>query len=231
MKPEELKLSDIQRILIGEIPAVFFIELIFRAFIIYMLLIFSMRLMGKRMSAQMGRNEMAAVVSLAAAVGIPLMNPDKGLLPAVIITIVIVFFTNAISRITARDEKFESFTQDDYGALVIDGVLNLEVMERTRVSRERLFAQLRMWNKTHLGMVKRMYFEANGMFSLVDDPTPHAGLSVLTDIDPDFENRKLKKTDLLVCKNCGKVADTTVSVARTPCPNCKAIDWGTAVKS
>jgi uncharacterized membrane protein YcaP (DUF421 family) len=231
MKPEELKLSDFQRILIGEIPPFFFIELAFRALIIYLLLIVSMRLMGKRMSAQISRNEMAAVVSLAAAVGIPLMNPDRGLLPPVIITVVIVFFTNYISRRTARDQKFESLTQDDYGALVIDGVLNLPVMEQTRVSRERLFAQLRMLNKTHLGMVKRMYFEANGMFSLVDDPTPKPGLSVLSPIDPDFEARKLHRTDLFVCKNCGRVSDTLISTAQTPCPNCKKIDWGNAVKS
>lgn len=231
MKPEELKLSDIHRILIGEIPGFFFIELIFRAFIIYMLLIVSMRLMGKRMSAQISRNEMAAVVSLAAAVGIPLMNPDRGLLPPIIITIVIVFFTNYVSRRTAKDQHFESLTQDDYGALVVDGILNLPVMERTRVTRERLFAQLRMLNKTHLGMVKRMYFEANGMFSLVEDPSPKPGLSVLSSIDPEFQARKLKKTELFVCKNCGRVADTLISTARTRCPNCKTIDWENAVKS
>lgn len=232
MKPEDFKLSDFQRILIGEIPAAFFIELIFRALIIYILLIVSMRLMGKRMSAQISRNEMAAVTSLAAAVGIPLMNPDRGLLPPVIITIVIVLFTNFVSNRTARNEKFESLTQDDYGVLVADGVLNLPVMERTRVTRERLFAQLRMMNKTHLGMIKRLYFEANGVFSLVDEPNPQPGLSVLPDdIDPEFGERKLRKTDEFVCKSCGKVAEGLIAMSRSRCPNCKAIDWGFAVKS
>jgi uncharacterized membrane protein YcaP (DUF421 family) len=232
MKPEELKLSDYQRILFGEIPGSFFIELIFRALIIYILLIVSMRLMGKRMSAQISRNEMAAVVSLAAAVGIPLMNPDRGILPPVVITVVIVLFTNYVSGRTARDEKFESLTQDDYGILVEDGVLNLPVMERTRVSRERLFAQLRMMNKTHLGMIKRLYFEANGIFSLVDEPNPQPGLSILPDdIDPEFGQRKLRKTDSFVCKSCGKVADGLIAMTRTRCPNCKAINWSFAVKS
>jgi uncharacterized membrane protein YcaP (DUF421 family) len=231
MKPEEIKLSDLQRILIGEIPATFFIELIFRAFIIYLLLIVAMRLMGKRMSSQISRNEMAAVVSLAAAVGIPLMNPDRGILPAFIITIVIVLFTNLIASKTAQDEKFESLTQDDYGALVIDGVLNLEVMERTRVTRERLFAQLRLLNKIHLGMIKRLYFEANGMFSLVDEPNPKPGLSILPDIDPEFAARKLKVTDAFVCGHCGKLAEGMIASTRTKCPNCQAIQWDRAVES
>ena len=232
MEPEQLKLSDFQRILVGEIPGTFFIELIFRAFIIYLLLIVAMRLMGKRMSAQISRNEMAAVVSLAAAVGIPLMNPDRGILPALVITVVIVFFTNYIARLTARNERFESMTQDDYGALVVDGVLNLPVMERTRVTRERLFAQLRMLNKNHLGMVKRLYFEANGMFSLVVEPDPKPGLAVLpADIDPEFANRKLKKIDAYVCKSCGKLAEGMISTARSKCPNCKAIAWEHAVEA
>jgi uncharacterized membrane protein YcaP (DUF421 family) len=230
MKPEEIKLSDFQRILIGEIPYSFFLELILRAFIIYVLLIVSMRLMGKRMSAQISRNEMAAVVSLAAAVGIPLMNPDRGILPALVITIVIVLFTNFIASRVAKDEKFESLTQDDYGALVKDGVLNLEVMERTRVTRERLFAQLRFSQKTHLGTVKRLYFEANGLFSLVDEPNPKPGLSILPDdLDPDFSARKLTKTNQKICQHCGQLGEGLIATARSRCSNCGAIAWVTAV--
>ncbi len=230
MKPEELSLSDFNRILIGEIPAFFFIELIFRAFLIYALLIVSMRLMGKRMSAQISRNEMAAVVSLAAAVGIPLMNPDRGILPPVVITVVIIFFTNLVSRRTSRSEHFESLTQDDLDVLVQDGVLNLPTMEHTRISKERIFSQLRSLGIYHLGMVDRLYIEANGMFSLFKEKEPGIGLSVLPDIDPEFAKRKLDKTDDFVCCHCGTLAKTLISTMRTKCPNCKAIQWAPAVK-
>jgi hypothetical protein len=230
MKPEELSLSDFNRILIGEIPAFFFIELIFRAFLIYALLIVSMRLMGKRMSAQISRNEMAAVVSLAAAVGIPLMNPDRGILPPVVITVVIILFTNLVSRRTSRSENFESLTQDDLDVLVQDGVLNLPTMEHTRISKERIFAQLRSLGIYHLGMVNRLYIEANGMFSLVKEKEPGIGLSVLPDIDPEFAKRKLNKTDDFVCCHCGTVAKTLISTMRTKCPTCKSVEWAPGVK-
>lgn len=229
MKPEELSLSDFNRILIGEIPAFFFIELIFRAFLIYALLIVSMRLMGKRMSAQISRNEMAAVVSLAAAVGIPLMNPDRGILPPVVITIVIIIFTNVVSRRTSRSEHFESLTQDDLDVLIVDGVLNLPKMERTRISKERISAQLRSLGILHLGMVNRFYIEANGMFSLVKEQEPRPGLSIIPDVDPEFAKKKLNKTDQFVCCHCGTLAKTLISTIRTACPNCKAIQWAPAV--
>lgn len=230
MKPEDLSLSDFNRILIGEIPAFFFVELIFRAFLIYALLIVSMRVMGKRMSAQISRNEMAAVVSLAAAVGIPLMNPDRGILPPVVITIVIIIFTNMVSRRTARSEDFESLTQDDLDVLVVDGVLNLRTMEHTRITKERIFAQLRSLGILHLGMVNRLYIEANGMFSLVKQKEPGIGLSVLPDIDEEFAKRKLNRTEDFVCCHCGTMAKGLISTKRTKCPNCKSIEWAPAVK-
>src|SRR4051794_17099270 len=77
MKPEKIHPDDWLRILVGEVPATYFIELIIRAAVVYLILMVSMRLMGKRMSSQLSRNELAALVSLAAAVGIPMMSPDR----------------------------------------------------------------------------------------------------------------------------------------------------------
>jgi hypothetical protein len=90
MQPEEIHLSDWSRILLGEVPASFFIEVVLRAAFLYLLLIISMRLMGKRMSAQLSRNERISIVSLAAAIGVPLQAPDRGLLPAFVIAVAVI---------------------------------------------------------------------------------------------------------------------------------------------
>jgi len=229
MKPEELKLSDLQRILIGEIPPMFFVELIFRAAILYIVLILGMRLMGKRMASQIGRNEMAAVVSLAAAVGIPLMNPDRGLLPGILIVLVIVIFTVIISKISSRNETFEAITQDDLSVLLTDGVMDLAAMKKNRVTRERLFSQLRMLQKTHLGTVKRVYMEANGLFSIVDEHESIPGLSIIPHTDQEFFLKKLTETDNFACNNCGKIGEGLIASAWTHCKNCGAVDWKNAV--
>ena len=231
MKPEELKLSDIQRILIGEIPPLFFVELIFRAAILYIVLILGMRLMGKRMASQIGRNEMAAIVSLAAAVGIPLMNPDRGLLPGIAIVLIIVIFTVIISKISSRNESFEALTQDDLSVLLKDGVMDIKAMKQNRVTRERLFAQLRMLQKTHLGMIKRVYMEANGLFSIVDEHAPIPGLSIIPSSDSEFAIRRQSKTTAFVCNNCGYIPNEDISSVRTHCKKCDAIHWEHAVVS
>src|ERR1700712_3170595 len=186
MKPEEIKLTDWSRILLGPVPPEFYVELIIRGCLVYALLMISMRFLGKRMSSQISRLELAALVSLASAIGVPLLSPMNGVLPAFIIAFIIVGFTRLISYISTKSQKFESATQGDLDMLVEDGVMKLDIMKRVRITRERLFAQLRSENLNHLGKVKRVYMEANGTFTLVPNEEKQAGLLVLPDWDEGF---------------------------------------------
>jgi uncharacterized membrane protein YcaP (DUF421 family) len=97
MKPDQFHLTDWPRIFIGDVPGMFYVEVIIRTAVIYFILMASMRLMGKRMAAQLSRTEMVALVAIAASIGIPIMAPDRGLLPAVISAIVIVLGERIIS--------------------------------------------------------------------------------------------------------------------------------------
>lgn len=230
MKEYEIKLIDIQRILIGDVPYHFYLEVIFRVAFIYMILMVSMRLMGKRMSSQLSRNEMAAVASLAAAIGVPLMNTDRGLLPAVIIAAVIITFQIIIARLASINKKFESLTQDKYNMLVKDGVLNTKAMMLTRVGRERVLAQLRSESISHLGEVKRLYFEAGGTFSLLTRTKAKPGLSVLPHWDQEISLDLLKLTDQKICQYCGYAKPLMFS-EEIQCENCKHSQWGNAVIS
>src|SRR5687768_1016937 len=131
MKPEDIKLWDWQRIMIGEVPGPFLLEVVLRILIVYIILMVSMRLLGKRMAAQLSRNELAAMVSLAAAIGVPILAPDRGILPPIIIAIVVVSVSRFISRFAAKSQKIESLTQGSIDTLVKDGVLQLEALTKT----------------------------------------------------------------------------------------------------
>lgn len=228
MKEFEIKLSDIQRILIGEVPYHFYLEVIFRVAFIYLILMVSMRLMGKRMSSQLSRNEMAAVASLAAAIGVPLMNAERGLLLAVVIAAVIITFQILIAKLAATNKNFESLTQDKYNMLVKDGVLNTSAMMLTRVSRERVFAQLRSEEINHLGQVKRLYFEASGALSILKNVQPKPGLSILPDWDKEFSADLQLMSKEQVCQYCGNEKPRAIA-KDISCKNCKRILWGPAV--
>lgn len=187
MKPEEIHFSDWQRILIGQVPGSFYIELFFRVAFVYLLLIVSMRLMGKRMATQLSRTEMVAMVTLAASIGIPVMSPDRGLLPAFISAAVIVVGQRLLAYWSALNQRFETLVQDEMSVLVRNGEMQLEDMKKVRISRERLFTQLRSKGLYHLGSVKYLLMEADGKFTLILNPDPRPGLSILPDWDHEFK--------------------------------------------
>jgi uncharacterized membrane protein YcaP (DUF421 family) len=226
MRKEEIHLNDWARVFLGEVPPEFYIEVVIRMAFLYVLLVTSMRLIGKRMSSQFTQNELAALVSLAAAIGVPILSPDRGLLPAVVIAFMVVSINRLMSLLPFKNEKAETVLQGDIEALVKDGVMQIGVMTRTRITRERLMAQLRSEKIIHLGEVKRLFIEANGSFTLIKNDQPLPGLSALPEEDEEFNNR-FKKTDALICKACGM--ENPSFDHRMACPNCESKEWVSAV--
>jgi len=228
MKPEEIHLSDWLRILVGEVPAGFYVEAVIRAVFIYLLLLASMRLMGSRMGAIMTRNEMAAMVALAAANGTALMAPDRGLLPAVVIAVVVIGYQRFIAWQAARSKRFESQVLDDVRLLVEDGRLDFKNLEASVLSREQMLARLRQESVRNLGAVQRAYQEANGSFTLLTFSEPRPGLSILPPVDEAFRNEQKKADGQFACGHCGKVVPMDQAPSNN-CPGCGHCEWQPAV--
>lgn len=222
MKKEEIQLSDWSRMLLGEVPPEFFVELLLRMAFLYLLLIMSLRVLGKRMSSQLTRNELAALVSLAAAIGVPILAPDRGLLPALVIVLLVVSVNRLLSLLTFKNEKAETLLAGEMDTLIVDGILQVKTMTRTRITRERVLAQLRSQKIMHLGEVQRLYMEANGSFTLIKADKPRPGLSALPEQDKEFTER-MRKADVLVCKACGTTNPT--ADFDLACPNCRHRQW------
>ena len=185
MKPEEINITDWLRILLGEVPPSFLIEVAFRIIFLYFLLLISMRLMGNRMGGQLTRNEMVALVSLAASVGVSLLDPSRGLLPPVIIAVIVVIFQRLIAAKSVDNKKFESVVLDDINTLVKDGCLKLDSMESARITREALLAKLRSEGIDNIGKMQRVYLETSGNFTYKKFKEERVGLSTLPDADTD----------------------------------------------
>jgi len=226
MDKYSIHLYDIRRILQGEVPLEFYIELLIRAVVVYLIIIGSFRLMGKRMSSRMTRNELAAVATLAAAIGIPLQTPDRGLLPGLLIAGIVVLVQRLVAARAARHERFERMTQGKISTLVQNACLQIDDMKECHMSRERIFSQLRSNNIRHLGEVQRLYLEANGSFTLIHHPQPVSGLCVLPEPDKDFIAEQPPDAGRQVCSYCGYGQRPAAAQA---CPNCHHEEWVNAV--
>jgi uncharacterized membrane protein YcaP (DUF421 family) len=225
VEKDDVHLSDVKRILIGNAPPEFLLEVVIRTLFIYISLVVIVRLFGKRLSARATLTEMALSITLGAIVGSPMQIPERGLIAGTMILLLALIFQQVMNRLSFKSGKLEELTQGKVTTLVLDSVLDLAQMRKDRISRTQLFASLRDKKIRHLGQTTRVYLEADGQFSVICNQKKRAGLSVLPEEDPDVSASHISQ-GTFVCSRCG-----TISHDRSqPCKNCKAKQWGHAIE-
>jgi uncharacterized membrane protein YcaP (DUF421 family) len=228
MKEDEVQAWDWDRILFGQTPAVFIIEVFIRTLFIYLLLLVILRLLGKRMDGQLTLTEMAVMVTFGAIVAVPMQLPDKGLLSGIIALVYALIFQRGLNWLTVKNKALEDITQGTLSILVKDGLIQLNEMQKARISKQHLFTELRGQKIYNLGKVKRLYFEACGMMNPYLEHADKPGLPVLPSDELDLVKEHTHVDDSnFACKNCGYV--TPAASRNAPCANCGKTEWIEAI--
>jgi uncharacterized membrane protein YcaP (DUF421 family) len=230
MDKEEIFLGDWKRLLLGNAPLEFMLEVIIRSLFIYCLLLFVIRLLGKRMSGQLTITELAIMLTLGAIVAVPMETPERGVLQGVLLLFLILIFQRVLTWFIYKNKKFEDLTQGKMSLLVKDGVLQLQEIDKLHVSREQLFTVLRNKEIFNLGKVKRLYQEACGDFSIYPFQQPQPGLPILPLGDkPIQKTLQPAKDGVMVCTRCGNTSKDKPTTSQ-PCVVCGDKDWQPAVQ-
>ncbi|MDR5740791.1 YetF domain-containing protein [Caballeronia sp. LZ016] len=221
-------MAFIERLLIGDGPWAFLIEIIVRAIVMYALLLVAMRMMGKRVAAQLSITELAVILMLGAAIGMPIQVSSQGVLPAAVVLLTVVALQRLSGKAGLRWRRYEVLEQGDVTILVKDGRILMDELKRSQISREMLASELRAMNVAHLGQLRRVYLEASGSFSIVYRKEQRPGLTVR----PDMEQSLLEAIGVdghFSCWSCG-VTVASQERPREPCAACGAHRWESAVR-
>src|SRR5581483_9796461 len=200
-----VSIADVKRILLGTAPWWFLFEVAVRALVLYAMLLVAMRLMGKRVAAQLSTIELVVVLTLGASVGPPIQMPETGLLCAAVVLTIALVVQRGISSFSIRSRRFENLTQGVVTIIVEDGRLVREALSAASLSREKLFASLRSSGILELGELRRVYLEASGQLTLVPWQRSRAGLSLMPDATSDVAGLD-RDAALRACTSCGEVA-------------------------
>lgn len=218
------KLTDWRRILVGEAPVEFLLEVFLRTIIIYLILLIILRFMGKRMTGQLSISEMAVMITLGAIIAPTMQIPDRGILMGIIILLTALSFYKGINLWGFYNSKVETIVQGEESVLIADGVVQVEAMERARVSRQQLYSALRNENIYNLGEIERAYLEACGLISVYRFDEPRPGLPIFPSPDKDIqEENKPSDIVIFICENCGQNAEEQVEGRE--CSNCHEHKW------
>ncbi|HEX9958587.1 MAG TPA: YetF domain-containing protein [Fibrella sp.] len=228
MKKEEIHFDDWKRILIGNAPPEFMVEVLLRSILILLAFLIVVRLMGKRMNGQLTLTEMSVMLTLGAIVAPTMQLPDKGILMGIMVLIGALVFQRGQTWLDFKSKRFEAVSQGTEIMLIEDGVLKLDALEATRISKQQVFAALRSHKIYNVRKVTRMYMEACGIFSIYTAEEEKPGLSVFPDIDEEVHSiQPVAESSVMACMNCGNTV--IVSDEEKPCPVCKEVEWTQAV--
>jgi uncharacterized membrane protein YcaP (DUF421 family) len=226
MEKEKILLWDIKRILFGDAPPEFMLEVFIRSLVMYLFATFIVRLMGKRMNGQHSIIELAVVVMMGAIISLLMQAPDRGILQGILVLIVTLVLLRSTNMLGFKNAGFEKTVHGDVFKLVKNGVLQKDVQTATKITNQQVFEILRSKEIFSLGKVKRMYIEAYGIFSVYEEEKAKPGLPIFPQIDEAiYDNHQSVASLEKACCNCG-----TVQVkATTNCENCGTNNWVKAI--
>jgi hypothetical protein len=96
---------------LGDTPADYFIELVARTSVLYLLAILLVRFLGKRELAQLAPYEFVVLIAMGSALGDPMFYPDVPVLPPLAVLVTIVLMERAVSRVSRSNMRVESFIE------------------------------------------------------------------------------------------------------------------------
>lgn len=226
---------DLQRILVGDLPLLFLVEIALRTTIMLLYLLFLLRLLGKRSLAQFSLFEFVLIIALGSAVGDPMFYPDVPVLHGIVVITVVVFIERLLISVTNRSHQLEDILEGTPHCLVIEGRFHLDGLKHASLARNEIYMKLRLAGVEQLGQVKRAYLELNGEMSifLFETSQINPGLPLfpeleLGEVEALATGTPVPKTGDYACLYCGEVVALEAAQILSACPRCQRKKWAQA---
>jgi len=140
---------------------------IFKAVILYALVILVMRIMGKREIGQLQPYELAITLIISELVTLPMENNSIPLLSGVIPVFVITLAQLLLSYLTTKSQKIQDFVSGRYTIIIENGKMIQENMLKQKYNITELLEQLRLSGVTKIDDVQYAILETSGQLSVI----------------------------------------------------------------
>lgn len=228
---KDYELTDWHRILLGELPGHFLLEVGVRTLIMFVVIFISLRATGKSTVRQLTVVDLVLIVGLGSAAGDPMFYHDVGLLPALLVFGVVVVVYRMLTRWAASSTKASDWVEGKTVLLIEDGQFALDEFKKEQLGQDEFFMELREGGIEHLGQVRRAYLESSGQVSLFyyADDQVKSGLPVLPELFCQ-KSVQISQPGIYACSFCGQV-ETLRPQASVICPHCQHREWVLALKT
>ncbi len=140
--------------------------ILLRAVILYLLIVFSLRLMGKRQLGELQPSELVITILISNIASIPIEDPSIPMSTGIIPILVLVGFELIVSSISLKSKRFRALISGKPVVIIKNGKIDINAMKKLRFSIDDLMESLRGNNVFDLSDVLYAVVETTGSVSV-----------------------------------------------------------------
>lgn len=156
-----------------------------RAFILYVLIFFCMRLMGKRQLGELQPTELVITILVSAIAAVPMQDNALPLGNSIVAVLLLVSLEIINTAIGLKSNKWRSFFEGNSIVVIRDGIVDQKQLKKLRFSVDDLLDQLRQKDVFDINDVQYAIIETNGQLSVMLKPDKEPVTADMIDVRND----------------------------------------------
>lgn len=216
---------NFKEILLGAEDISFLIEVFCRTVLMFFIILFSLRLLGKKGVKQLSVFELVVIIGLGSAAGDPMFYKEVGIISAVCVFIVVIILYKGATFLIFKFKPIENVMEGKPIYLIEHGEFQIDNFKKETLSADEFFAELRLSGVSHLGQVELAILEINGDVSVFFYPSEQTqfGLPILPNaLANPIETITI--SNWYSCSFCG-FSEFLVPLKTYKCPRCHKSKW------
>ncbi len=169
-------------------------SIVIRTIIIYILLTFSLKIMGKRQLGELDVNELVSTLLISEIAAIPIDDPDIPLFNAIIPILLIISIEIIISSLKNKSEKLKAAIEGTPTYIIYKGKLLQKSLAENRISLNELLSELRSQGVGDIRDVEYAILEQNGQLSVIKSDSSPLLHPII--IDGEVKNDNMERLSL-----------------------------------
>jgi uncharacterized membrane protein YcaP (DUF421 family) len=184
-----------------------------RTFIIYIIIAFALRLMGKRQIGELEVSELVSTLLISEIAALPIADPDIPLLNAIVPVLFIFSLEIIISSLKNKSEKLKKFVEGEPVFLIFKGELKESALRQSRLSINELLCEARLQGIGDVSDINYAILEQNGQISfLKSGPDEKIALPLI--IDGEIKEESLTQSGISKKKLLAELKKRSLSIDR-----------------
>ena len=140
---------------------------VIRTILLYIFIITSIRIMGKRQISELQTSELVITFLLSDIAAIPMQDNDQSMVSGIVPLLVLVICEIVISVLMLKHTRLRKLICGKPVIVINNGKVDQKAMEKLRMSAEDLFKELRQKDVFHIEDVDYAIVETNGKMSIL----------------------------------------------------------------